>query len=64
MSSGVRPSSDKPAEDYYFQPWWAKEFIRIVEIMEKADLARLSEKDTKAMTKAAASLAKMFPERH
>lgn len=45
MSTGIRPSSDKPVEEYYFQPWWVREFGAISEIATHADLSKLSDKD-------------------
>lgn len=56
MSAGIRPSSDKPAEEYYFQPWWVKEAIRVADVVSKADLTLLSEKDVVSLKKVAETL--------
>jgi hypothetical protein len=62
MSSGIRPSSDKPAVDYYFQPWWVREVFRFAEIIQTTDLTVLNERDVKSLAKAAKVFVEKFPE--
>ena len=43
--TGIRPSADKPVDNYYYQPWWVAEAIRTTYILRKVDLTVLSKKD-------------------
>ena len=52
----IRPSSDKPLAEYYIQPWWVRDLIRLGSIGSNSDLAVLSPKDIKAMVSVVESL--------
>ena len=47
--SGIRPSSDKPVDNYYYQPWWVAEAIRTTQILRKVDLTALNAKDVNSL---------------
>ena len=61
MSAGIRPSSDKPVDNYYYQPWWVAEAARTTQVLRKIDLAFLSEKDKKTLHELRKALEETIP---
>ena len=61
MSAGIRPSSDAPVDNYYYQPWWVREAIRTTEILRKVDLTFLSAKDVDSLHDLRAALEENLP---
>ena len=61
MSAGIRPSSDAPVDNYYYQPWWVREAIRTTEILQKLDLTFLSKRDVESLNELRKALEENLP---